>query len=238
MWTGEPVWRYEISKRGVNTGVAMNGTTAIVSHSEENLDTSEMGLLSAIDAKARGPIGKEQIKWQVKGWQGGFSSPVVDGDRLYQVDNGANLFAFDVNTGKTLWQHNLGTIQKASVVFGDGKIYVGSENGRFWILKPGQQKVEVLSEHQLGTEAGAGSDHRFGGDFRWASVPGHQRGHILHRQEAGDAEPAGESSTGPRQPERSLRSCRCTRRSWFSSRARRRHFKVRSFDATGPFHSR
>lgn len=152
VWTGEPVWKYEISKRGVNTGVALNGTTAIVSHSEENLDTSEMGLLAAIDAKARGAIGKEHIKWQMKGWQGGFSSPVVDGDRLYQVDNGANLFAFDVNTGKTLWQHNLGTIQKASVVFGDGKIYVGSENGRFWILKPGQEKVEVLSEHQLGTE--------------------------------------------------------------------------------------
>jgi outer membrane protein assembly factor BamB len=152
VWTGEPLWKFEISKRGVNTGVALNGTTAIVSHSEENLDTSEMGLLAAIDATARGAIGKEHIKWQMKGWQGGFSSPVVDGDRLYQVDNGANLFAFDVNTGKTLWQHNLGTIQKASVVFGDGKIYVGSENGRFWILKPGQEKVQVLSEHQLGKE--------------------------------------------------------------------------------------
>lgn len=152
VWTGESAWRYEISKRGLNTGVVLNGTTAIVSHSEENLDTSEMGLLAAIDAKARGQIGKEQIKWQVKGWQGGFSSPVVDGDRLYQVDNGANLFAFDVNTGKTLWQQNLGTIQKASGVLADGKIYVGSENGKFWILKPGQEKVEVLSEHQLGTE--------------------------------------------------------------------------------------
>jgi outer membrane protein assembly factor BamB len=152
VWTGEPVWKYEVSKRGLNTGVALNATTAIVSHSEENLDTSEMGLLSAIDATARGTIGKEQIKWQVKGWQGGFSSPVIDGDRLYQVDNGANLFAFDVNTGKTLWQHNLGTIQKASVVFGDGKIYVGSENGRFWILKPMNDKVQVLSEHQLGKD--------------------------------------------------------------------------------------
>ena len=43
-----------ISKRGVNTGVALNGTTAIVTHSEENLDTSEMGLIAAIDAKAKG----------------------------------------------------------------------------------------------------------------------------------------------------------------------------------------
>lgn len=152
VWTGESVWKYEISKRGVNTGVALNGTTAIVSHSEENLDSSEMGLLAAVDATAKGPIGKEQIKWQIRNWQGGFSSPVIDGDQLYQVDNGANLFAFDVNSGKTLWQQNLGTIQKASVVFGDGKLYVGSENGKFWILKPTHEKVQVLSEQQLGTE--------------------------------------------------------------------------------------
>jgi len=150
--TGEPVWKYDISKRGVNTGVVMNGTTAIVSHSEENFDTNEMGLLAAIDARHKGVVGKEQIKWQIRNWQGGYSSPIVDGDRLYQVDNGANLFAFDVNNGKTLWQQNLGTIQKSSPVLGDGKIYVGSENGKFYILKPGQQKVEILSEQQLGTE--------------------------------------------------------------------------------------
>ncbi|MBC8164741.1 MAG: PQQ-binding-like beta-propeller repeat protein [Bryobacteraceae bacterium] len=152
VWTGEPLWKYEISKRGLNTGVAMNGTTAIVSHSEENYDSSEMGLLAAVDAKARGTIGKDQIKWTVKNWQGGFSSPIVDGDRLYQVDNGANLHAFDVNNGRPLWQQNIGTIQKASPVLADGKLYVGSENGKFFILRPGQSKVEVLSEHQLGTD--------------------------------------------------------------------------------------
>ena len=33
--TGEPVWRYEISKRGINTGVVVRGTTAILTHSGE-----------------------------------------------------------------------------------------------------------------------------------------------------------------------------------------------------------
>lgn len=150
--TGEPVWRYEISKRGLNTGVALNGTTAVVTHSEENLDGSEMGLMAAIDAAAKGAIGPAQIKWANKGWQGGFSSPIVDGDRIYQVDNGANLFSFDVVRGKPLWQINLGTIQKASPVLADGKLYVGSENGRFFIVRPGQEKAEILDEDQLGTE--------------------------------------------------------------------------------------
>jgi outer membrane protein assembly factor BamB len=148
--TGEPVWRFEMAKRGINTGVVVKGNLAIVSHSEENLDTSEMGLLAAIDATAKGNIVKEQAKWIIKGFQGGFSSPILDGDRLYQIDNGANLFAFDVNTGKQLWIHNLGTIQKASPVFADGKLYVGTENGKFFILKPGAEKCEVISEVELG----------------------------------------------------------------------------------------
>jgi len=151
--TGELVWKYEISKRGLNTGVIVKGTTAILTHSEENLDSSEMGMIAAVDASARGTIAKEQVKWIVKGWQGGFSSPVLDGDRFYQVDNGANLAAFDAATGKQLWLQNLGTIQKASPVLADGKLYVGTENGKFFILKPSATGCEILDEDQLGTLA-------------------------------------------------------------------------------------
>src|SRR4029453_13473562 len=92
--TGELVWKYEISKRGINTGVAVHGTTAILTHSEENLDSNEMGMVVAVDATAKGEVKKEQIKWRTNGWQGGFSSPVLDGDRFYQVDHGANIAAF------------------------------------------------------------------------------------------------------------------------------------------------
>ena len=150
--TGEPVWKIEISKRGINTGVVVKGTTAILTHSEENLDSSEMGMVAAIDASAKGEIKKEQMIWNVKGWQGGFSSPVIDGDHFYQIDNGANIAAFDIATGKQLWLKNLGTIQRASPVLADGKLYVGTENGKFYILKPSATGCEILDEDQLGTE--------------------------------------------------------------------------------------
>ena len=150
--TGEPVWKYEISKRGLNTGVVVKGTTAFLTHSEENLNSSEMGMLAAVDATAKGDLKPEHVKWSVYGWQGGFSSPVLDGDRLYQVDNGANLAAFDTNTGKQLWLQNLGTIQKASPVLGDGKLYVGTENGKFFILEPSATGAKILDSDQLGTE--------------------------------------------------------------------------------------
>lgn len=147
--TGEPVWSYVVSKRGINQGIVMKGTTAYISHPEENMDRSEMGLLAAVDATAKGTIGKDQIKYAVYGYELGPASPVIDGDRYYQVDAAANLLALDLNTGKEVWQQKLGTIQKASPVFADGKIYVGTENGKFYILKPGATKCEVLSAVEL-----------------------------------------------------------------------------------------
>ena len=147
--TGEPVWRYEMAKRGVNTSVVLNGTTAIVSHSEENLDTAEMGLIAGIDATAKGKIGPAQIKWKTPGFLGGYSSPVVDGDRVYQVDNGATLISFDSVTGKQLWRYQLGTIAKASLMLADGKLYMGTESGKFFILKPHQDRVDVLEDHTM-----------------------------------------------------------------------------------------
>ena len=147
--TGEPVWQYAMAKRGVNTAVVLNGTTAIVSHSEENLDTNEMGLIAGIDATAKGKIGPAQVKWKTPGFLGGYSSPVVDGDRVYQVDNGATLIAFDSVGGKQLWRYQLGTIAKASLMLGDGKLYIGTESGKFFILRPHQDKVDVLEDHTM-----------------------------------------------------------------------------------------
>ena len=151
--TGEPIWIYTMSKRGINPGVVVKDNIAYVSHQEENLDTSEMGHLAAIDMTAKGTINKEsnkdKIKWAVTNFQLGPASPVIDGDRLYQIDAGANLFAFDLANGKKVWEKNLGTIQKASPLFADGKIYVGTENGKFYILKPGPTGCEILDQDEL-----------------------------------------------------------------------------------------
>ena len=94
----------------------------------------------------------DSIKWMVKGFLGGYSSPVMDGDRLYQVDNSANLFAFDVETGRQLWKQNLGVIQKASSVFADGKIYVGTESGKFFIIRPHADRCEVSQRSRVAAQ--------------------------------------------------------------------------------------
>ncbi|MCC6363616.1 MAG: PQQ-binding-like beta-propeller repeat protein [Bryobacterales bacterium] len=152
--TGEPVWSFAMSRRGINAGVLVRGNQAIVSHGEENLNASARGLLASINAAGHGKLGPRDVLWKAPGFQGGYSMPVMDRDRLFQIDNGANLYAFDFHTGRELWKQKLGTIQKASPVIADGKIYVGTEDGKFFILKPLADHCQILSEVELGKVPG------------------------------------------------------------------------------------
>jgi outer membrane protein assembly factor BamB len=149
--TGEPVWKLDVSKRAINNSVVMVGGDVVATHSEENFDTNEMGLLTRFDAALKGEIKKEQAKWFRHGVQIGFPTPVADEANgiLYAVDNGAILFGIDLATGNTLWTKKLGTLQKGSPVLADGKLYVGTENGRVYILKPSKTGVEVLDDDAL-----------------------------------------------------------------------------------------
>lgn len=159
--TGEQLFSFTAAKRGINTGVVLvGGRYAVLTHSEENYDTNEMGLIAAVDATQRGKLTNSAVKWSVRGVQAGYSTPTTDGDRLYVVDNGSNLFAFDATSGKELWKKNLGSIQKASPVYADGKIYVGTESGKFYILRPHGDQVDTLSEVELPiSQSGLASEH-------------------------------------------------------------------------------
>ena len=142
--TGEKVWSFVAAKRAINTGVVVSGSTVIISHGDENLTGNEMGMIAAIDGSQTGDI--KATKWAHIGEQFGFSSPLVDGSRIYQIENGSRLKAYDIETGKELWTQPLGTSQKAPPVMGDGKIYVGTENGKFFIVRPLADRAEILSE--------------------------------------------------------------------------------------------
>jgi outer membrane protein assembly factor BamB len=156
--TGEPVWTYPMSKRGVNPGVVVKDGIAYVTHQEENLEVNEMGQLAALDISAKGLIGKtpdgkesnkDKIKYAHTNFQLGPSSPIIVGSTLYAVTAESSLHAFNLADGKLLWEKKLGTIQKASPVYADGKIYVGTENGKFYILKPTATGATTLDEDEL-----------------------------------------------------------------------------------------
>ena len=145
--TGEKVWSFVAAKRAFNTGVVVSGDKVIVSHGDENYDTPEMGMIAAIDGSQTGDI--EATEWVHKGIGFGFSSPVLSGQQVYQLDNKATLHAFDVETGRQLWEQSIGNSQRAPLVMADGKFYAGTDNGRFFILRPRFDRLEVLSDVEL-----------------------------------------------------------------------------------------
>lgn len=143
--TGEKVWSLPLSKRAINTGVAVKGDTVFVSHGDENLDTPALGMLAAVDGSRAGTLAPPL--WRNTGVEFAYASPVLDGNRLYILDGGANLFAYDTTTGRELWQKRLGTTaQQAPLVMGAGKLYVGTASGTFFVLRPKADGVDVLSQ--------------------------------------------------------------------------------------------
>ena len=149
--TGESLWSIEVSKRAILNSPLFRDNIAYVTHGEENMDTTEMGLIAAVDATRTGALKPDAFKWRTRGFLPTFASPVADAERLYTVDNSAIVGAFDLKTGARLWEKTLGTLQKGSPVLADGKLYVGTENGKFYILRPSATGVEVLDEDLLGT---------------------------------------------------------------------------------------
>ena len=143
--TGEKVWGFPMSKRGINSSVVVDGNLVYASHSEENVDESTaMGRLVCLDA---GQIseGQPKLVWMVDGFAGGYASPAIHDGRLYHVNNSANLFAFHAKTGRQLWRRNIGIAQKASPVIADGKIYVADVDGKFHIFQlRGDEEPEIL----------------------------------------------------------------------------------------------
>lgn len=145
--TGEKRWQFHVSQVSINAGVAVDDEGRVfASHSEENIDQATMGRIVAIDGTGSGDA--KEI-WRVPDVTAGFGTPLIHGDRVYQMDNAANLYAIDAATGEVKWTHSLGTVGKSGPVWADGKIYVTEVNGKFHILKDAGDHAEVLDTEEI-----------------------------------------------------------------------------------------
>jgi outer membrane protein assembly factor BamB len=65
------------------------------------------------------------------------------------VNYTGNLHCFDAATGQRYWVHFLeGKNWTASPLVADGKVYTGTENNLFWVLRAGKEK-KILSRSRL-----------------------------------------------------------------------------------------
>ena len=154
--TGEPIWSFKASKRGLNSSVVVDGKYVYLTHSEENLQGTVMGSVICLDATGSGDITNSGVVWRVDGILAGYASPAIAHHRLYVVTNSATMICLDAKTGKQHWEFALGRVMKGSpTITEDGVIYAGEVNGRFWILKDAGDHCERLDEDKFTREDGA-----------------------------------------------------------------------------------
>ncbi|GJM24416.1 MAG: serine/threonine protein kinase [Phycisphaerae bacterium] len=151
--SGEKVWSYKLSKRGLNSSIVVEGDYAYVCHSEENYTTTKMGAVLCIDATKTGDITDNGAVWRHDGLTVGYASPAIANGRLYVVNNAATMICYDAKTGKKFWEYDMGRVGKGSpTVTADGVIYVGEQTGMFHILKDEGDKCVSLDMDTFGRD--------------------------------------------------------------------------------------
>ncbi|MGB8169653.1 MAG: PQQ-binding-like beta-propeller repeat protein [Chthoniobacteraceae bacterium] len=172
--TGEPLFRTPVAKAGakggINASVIEYKGNIVVTHESENIDTSEVGRMAAfkIPAEIKPPSPQAPQVFETKEleqWRNPVgalaSSPVLVGDRIYQVNGTGDLVAINAADGVVLWKKKLGIEQRQSSPFyADGKLYIamyvagaegkaaggeGTGDGELFVVKPGEKDAEILS---------------------------------------------------------------------------------------------
>ncbi len=151
--TGKAVWNFKLSRRGLNVAPLVDSETVWISQAEENLDNTTMGSATAFKAVGSGDITATNTIWQRKGVMDGRAMPVVLGERIYFVDDGAKVYMFDKQTGEPVGkpQKLLGTIVRGSPLVADGRLYVCSTGG-WHVLEPTKDGLKFVNRMRLDEE--------------------------------------------------------------------------------------
>ena len=156
--TGQLLWGFRMSERGVNVSPVTAGKLVYIAHGEENIDSLAFGRVQCIDATGRGDITQTHSVWRVDGIEARFSALLVHDGILYVMADNGVLYAFDSQTGDKLWERVLGTGGKGSPVWADGKLWVTEVHGNVYLLKPSRDGCQTLSHVFIPPARGQGYD--------------------------------------------------------------------------------
>jgi len=76
------------------------------------------------------------------------STPAISGDLLFIADCGRKFHCIDKQTGKALWTQDIAGEVWASPLVADGKVYLGTRSGQFWIFAADREK-RVITNMEL-----------------------------------------------------------------------------------------
>ena len=104
--------------------------------------------LLAVRPDGAGDVTDSHIEWKVTKSIGSKPSPLLTDGLIYNVHDQGVATCVEATTGKEVWTHRLGGNFSASPIYGDGKIYFLSQEGKTHVVKPGREFTQ-LAENTL-----------------------------------------------------------------------------------------
>jgi len=110
--------------------------------------------LKCIDATKTGEITTSGLIWSYPLERHVMSTPALSGSLLFIADCGRKFHCLDADTGKSYWTHEIKGEAWASPLIADGKVYLGTRSGTFYVFEA-QKEKKVLSTVEIGAPISA-----------------------------------------------------------------------------------
>ncbi|MHC4842169.1 MAG: outer membrane protein assembly factor BamB family protein [Planctomycetota bacterium] len=107
--------------------------------------------LKCIDATLSGDITEQGHIWSYALDEHCVSTPSIFDGLVFFADCGGKVHCIDAKSGQHYWTHQTKGEIWSSTLVADGKVYVGSQRGDFWILKASKEK-KILSSVTLDSD--------------------------------------------------------------------------------------
>ena len=104
--------------------------------------------LQCIDVTGTGDVTENALLWSYPVERHCCSTPAIHDGLAYVADCAGNVHCVDAENGRPYWTHDAGSEIWASTLVADGKVYIGTRRGDFWVLASGKDK-QVLSSIRL-----------------------------------------------------------------------------------------
>ena len=139
--TGAELWR--VITDGMN-----QASKPVMANDLIYVTAGHTSTLVAIKAGGSGNVTKSHVAFKKEKVAPTRASPTVVGNDLYLINDTGVLLVVDAKTGKEKWKESLGDKISASPILANGRLYVCSEAGTVYVIKPGDQ-FELLAKNKL-----------------------------------------------------------------------------------------
>lgn len=106
--------------------------------------------LQCIEAREKGDVTEKALLWSYPLREHCCSTPSISGGLVFVADCGRTVHCVDAETGQPYWTHTMRGDAYGSTLAADGKVYVGSRRGDFYVFAADKEK-RVLAEIDLGS---------------------------------------------------------------------------------------